>query len=335
MKNQIKYLPMILLFYLISCTKKVPPTPLPQTNCSNCNCPEMLDLRSTPLADTLHKTNSSPGCMITPNYVSMGKYGYVQPVVNPNNKYEIAFIRNENESFPHNSELCTYNFCTNQLNVITDNAKATPDWSVKNWIVFTGNDDQLWKVKSTGDSLIQLTNTGTFNNRPTWSPDGDKLVYFDASSPGKSRISHANGESYKILDFYINISLWLNNENIIYSSQGNNKLRKYNLEAETSQDIVAGLGLGGGRISVLENGNLNFDGHHGTYLYDNLNLILIDSNYRTFRNFSSQPIGDGKLLFHRLVQDTSGYEDCTIYSWSLLTLYDLETGSERQINFPE
>lgn len=51
-----------------------------------------------------------------------------------------------------------------------------PDWSpLGDWITFHMN-AQIYKIKTDGDSLTQLTFTGR-NFFPNWSPDGSKIVY--------------------------------------------------------------------------------------------------------------------------------------------------------------
>ncbi len=51
-----------------------------------------------------------------------------------------------------------------------------PKWSPKGeWVVFNML-SQIYKIKTTGDSLTQLTFIGR-NIRPNWSPDGNKIVY--------------------------------------------------------------------------------------------------------------------------------------------------------------
>ena len=52
-----------------------------------------------------------------------------------------------------------------------------PDWSPDGeWIAFVGPAKNIWKIKSNGDSLTQLT-SGRRTFFPDWSPDGAKIAY--------------------------------------------------------------------------------------------------------------------------------------------------------------
>ena len=97
------------------------------------------------------------------------------PCFNPNNTAEISLTVG-NISNPAGDNLYTLNLNTGQKTFLVNNVWYQPKWSVKNWIVFNRTDRQIWKIKSNGDSLTQLTFSNE-NYAPEWSPDGEKLVY--------------------------------------------------------------------------------------------------------------------------------------------------------------
>jgi WD40 repeat protein len=76
------------------------------------------------------------------------------------------------------SNLVKYNLLTHAFFTIIENPEfyAYPDISSTGWLLFTLNDSQLWKVKTNGDSLTQLTHNGA-NFEYTWSPDGERFIY--------------------------------------------------------------------------------------------------------------------------------------------------------------
>lgn len=69
-----------------------------------------------------------------------------------------------------------YNLLTSDAElVININSDFKPDWSVTDWLVFTSQ-NQIYKCKSNGDSLTQLTFEDR-NYNPTWSPDGSQIIF--------------------------------------------------------------------------------------------------------------------------------------------------------------
>jgi hypothetical protein len=111
-------------------------------------------------------------------------YTYFINSVNPENEFQIAFIKYTNNLFPRTqSELWVMDLCTQEKRYISNELLGGVDWSIKGWMVFTRKDLQLWKVKSSGDSLTQLTFEGV-NSSPSWNWDGSKILYRQPSDPG-------------------------------------------------------------------------------------------------------------------------------------------------------
>lgn len=100
------------------------------------------------------------------------KYNRSKPCSNPNDPGEFAYIKS-GDSY----EIRKYNLVTQLDEIIIEFPSwETPHWSIKNWIVF-GNGGQIYKCKSDGDSLIQLTFDGE-NHSPSWSPDGTNIIFW-------------------------------------------------------------------------------------------------------------------------------------------------------------
>lgn len=97
------------------------------------------------------------------------------PSTNPNNFDEFVCEYGSKKSLG-NAYVCTYNIRTKARKVIfSDLVDISPKWSKKNWILLSYN-DQLWKVRSDGSQLTQLTHKGDYNNYASWSPDGSKIA---------------------------------------------------------------------------------------------------------------------------------------------------------------
>lgn len=311
------------------------------TYCSNgIYCPEQYQLRSEPYPDTFHKSNKELQCIVSPQYEYLEEYTYNEPVLNPNNSFEFVFIREKPYEIQPTRELCIYNFCSNTTEVITDKVFYGVDWSKKNWLIFTGNDYQVYKIKANGDSLIQLTNTGDYSNYPKWSPSGEKFVYFDASSSGSfpMKIANTYGNHIDSIDFPMSSWEWLNENEIIYSNVGNTELRRYDLQNSMIETIVNQISIGpsGDHITV------NQDQEIYTQIDEGLirvglsgNIDFLDTNYRTYSSGYAEQLTDSKILLQRFITDTTYYEDCIVYSGTYISILDEETGEERRIKIPE
>jgi len=104
-------------------------------------------------------------------------FDYSYPCFNPNNAEQLAYYRYDNTKLDLGYELWVVDFCTGEQRKLADNAFYGLDWSVKDWLVYTATDQNIWKIKSDGDSLTQLTTSGSFNQFPKWNPTGEKFAY--------------------------------------------------------------------------------------------------------------------------------------------------------------
>lgn len=94
------------------------------------------------------------------------------PYFNPNNSNELLFV----EEFP-SSKLFTYNLITGAKNLIFEgNIISPPKWSRTDWILLNLSDASIWKIKSNGDSLTQLTYTGS-NYYGEWDAYGQRFIF--------------------------------------------------------------------------------------------------------------------------------------------------------------
>lgn len=106
---------------------------------------------------------------------------YLRPAFNPADADEFVYRAQDDPTQPTGrAGTWTYNRRTGVRRALlpaTTNWFLGPDWGRGGWVVFTGADNQLWKVKSNGDSLTQLTN-GAQTMHPHWSPDGQRIVAY-------------------------------------------------------------------------------------------------------------------------------------------------------------
>lgn len=121
-------------------------------------------------SDCLQSVNQITGneTVITPN-----KPYRNAPVANPANPAEFAYVGHDTNDV---SGIWKYNLLTGITTLILEiEVTWVPDWSIKDWLVF-GYEFQLYKCKSNGDSLLQLTFTGA-NYYPRWSADGERIIF--------------------------------------------------------------------------------------------------------------------------------------------------------------
>ena len=348
MKNKLIQLFALGVIIMLGACKKDPPldssNPLCPPDNQIDNCPQMFDARSEPLTGDFFKGMTNPiMCVTLPIFKLTDKYTYKDPIRNPKNPFEIAFLRFENGVQQGGaSDLMVYNFCTNSLKIIAGHVAYTPDWSVKDWIIYTGTNHQLYKVKSNGDSLTQLTYTGNFNNHARWNNDGTKYLYYDATlGPGKMRICHANGNPIIVLERYMQKWAWLNDEEIIHDKYittinqwAYSGIYKYNINSgnETHLSTIKATGVS---MFYINQNKIYFDGTDGLYFLENGNLTLIDSAYQSFGAGSIQPLANNLLLLNRVISDTTGFDSCIVYQRRFLSLFDINTKKERVIKIPE
>ena len=140
------------LLLLAACRESEIPTPEPQPE------PEPVvsyEAYLAPVEEAVYKEdlfNGSPGF---PTYWPQDQYVYWFPCFNPNDPYEIAYLRGEASNC--HEEVFVFSFRTGEAKRVATNACYNLDWSSTGWLIYTGVDRKIWKVKANGDSLTQLT----------------------------------------------------------------------------------------------------------------------------------------------------------------------------------
>jgi hypothetical protein len=182
----------LLLVGLTSCLDEPEfPVPVSQVPCQ---------VELTYLSET-----SCPNIDISPNIiydVEGPDTVYWRGTFSPNDPDEIALILYTPFENQPKRELWRFNLCTGERQFLADQVQTTPSWSVKDWIVFQREDAQVWKVKSNGDSLTQLT-FDRLNIRPIWHPGGEKILYWKRQNVlalGKLAIMDEQGQVIQELD---------------------------------------------------------------------------------------------------------------------------------------
>ncbi len=151
---KIKFSVLLICLFFLSC-KKDPPISPPvgnNTDCLNLSWTNISGIINWPGIDTVYNT----------------------PRFNPANANEIVYVKGITSA--NKSYVAKRNLNTGQETQIISDVWSKPDWSVKDWIVFNHADNQVWKIKSNGDSLTLLTTNMQEGFDALWSPDGNKIA---------------------------------------------------------------------------------------------------------------------------------------------------------------
>ncbi len=331
---------LIIAFVINSCRKdkeikQIPNIPIiPNDNCANA-----YDSRCKPY-DNLYMGTIATQCTFSPFTIFLDKYVYWHTCVNPNNPNEIVYLRREIGVQQGNDfDMFKFNFCTGENTLLTNHVAYSPNWSVKNWIIFTGKDLQLWKIKSNGDSLIQLTNTGNYNNEAKWNTNGTKYIYFDVSL-GNSILAVSN-ENGVILNTFPNVGSitgWLDSLNILNTS--NNNLMKTNVLSNNTEIFTP----------IIGRGYLEYDAKHQLLLGLKDSILFLKNFIFDLKTNSVNDIGqwndqsnirnahlglNNKFLIHLILKDTLTADPCKLNFRSHIAIMNIDGTNLKQVIFPE
>lgn len=81
---------------------------------------------------------------------------YLAPCFNPENSNEFIYVLDKPNDPTFSKQLWKYNLTTKEKSYITDNVWYYPKYGLDDWIFLNRFNQQIWKVKSNGDSLQPL-----------------------------------------------------------------------------------------------------------------------------------------------------------------------------------
>jgi hypothetical protein len=305
--------------------------------------PDIYESRSKLLSEEygqIYKGDLKPNCgniSSGANWRLTGKFSYYSPCTNPNDTLEFVYLRTENGvTGGDDHDMFIYNFATNTSRLIARHVAYSPDWSVKNWIIFTGQNRQLFKVKSNGDSLIQLTNSGNFNNDAKWSVNGNHFIYYDASVD-KMKIANSDGITERTIDIGIYKWSWGAENEIAYTYNSPFgtilHIMKLNLTTNISETIATISSSPAGAINY-RNGSIYLDSDNGICVFKDGNLSICSNSYKSFVGVFTQPIGNTYYLINRGIMVAS-QDSCLIKQSTFISVFNRFTSVERKIQIPE
>lgn len=118
-----------------------------------------------------------------------GKDGIVEMACDPNDKNVIYYTTLEHFNFNY---LYKYNRKTGLKTLLDKNVLMSVSANKNGWLVYVKYDKNIYKIKTNGDSLKQLTKKGTCLN-PAWNFEGNYVYYYDDGF-----ISYGGNKVYKL-----------------------------------------------------------------------------------------------------------------------------------------
>lgn len=298
------------------------------------NCPEMYDFRSKEYVDPYLGTlqTNFPG---SPQSIYPDSIGYLKPCANPSNPYEFCYFNVDySKSLSLKKDLYKYNFCSGRSSLIIANIYSYEvDWSIKDWILFTGESRDLWKIKSNGDSLTRLTNEGgSLQYDPKWNTDGSLFKW------SANKIADVNGKVQYSLPSNIGFIVdWYDKEHLLHITSGSKEVHKFNINSNESKVFAQ---MSEGFFNDYHKVNNEFLGvidsanHFKNFIYD------VNANQTTYLgeaflglSFRSTMIAqiDNRILLAQTLADTMTGTPSKINSRQHIAIMDKDGSNIRQI----
>ncbi|MDP1815414.1 MAG: hypothetical protein Q8K92_13280, partial [Leadbetterella sp.] len=160
-----------LLLFFCSCKKEIAPA-------YNSGCLSPYLSPSFP-ADDPNFECCNCGFDVQEIYSSAIPYDYYYPFFNPDNRNQIVYYRGDNtQSIFKGYEIWFLDFCTQKRQLLAKDALYGIELGANDWVFYTAINQNIYKIKSNGDSLTQVTFThGGYNRDPKLSPSGTQLLY--------------------------------------------------------------------------------------------------------------------------------------------------------------
>ncbi len=232
--------------------------------------PEQIPEEATPVSDTGFKCGDLPP---TPknfgwqDTLTNGNKCIHTFFFNPVNADEIIYIVNGDE-FGTN-KMFNYNIPSGTTTYLANVGNYLPRINSKGWIVYSDLDNNIWKIKSKGDSLTQLT-ADKHSFDPVWDYSGNYIYYFaEASGSVGSQLMKVSAGGQYVNSFpqdLANTAAFRKSDRILYQKVKNNtnvSVTLRNMQTSSETELISG-------PKESKSGQANFD---------NLGLDNTDENF--------------------------------------------------------
>jgi len=298
------------------------------------------DLYSTDSFDYV-KQPLDAGFFNVPYLFFKNNYLYASPVFNPNNPYEIIYVREDaTQNATLDNEIWKFSFCTGEATLIANNFYYNLDWGSNGWIIYTGTGHRIHKIKDNGDSLTALSTQSGYNRAGKWNPSA--TLYWN-NHEQEFLIKDKNGVTVSTV-LYLPID-WINDSIVLTLGTGNvfNTLNVFTGEMSLLNSTWVPPIQSRGYVLDKLNGccyvtKINGLGYMDYYLkYDLKGTNQVDTLanlYDSYR-YTGGDVTNNKIitLFGR-----REWADSTVNTQYLrlnILLMDLDATNERIVNIPE
>lgn len=260
------------------------------------------------VAEVPEDTTGEAECPLFPYYEgAQGGYtlqgdstSYVMPYFNPDNDQEFLYVKKG--YYALNSTIEKYNLQTSEHSVIyTGQIYSRPKWGKNDWIIFCPADENIWKVKSDGTNLTQITFSGGYFF-PEFNYTGDKIIVKHKDVNHTSYIMDLDGTLLDTIDFQVdNNSNWQHPNYLVTYSYDIIKI----IDVSTNSLVVSynypdALGLWGNVNWINENTIIwsERNGIHKSYMSLN-KIIRLNKICGTFFHNGTINSSKTKLIWER------------------------------------
>ncbi len=311
------------------CKEEIPTPPVPEPDYY---APHLLAITDTQLID-MPPRGAIPGV-----YISRG-LTYYSPCFNPNNPYEIAYVQGDSSTRLFEDGIYKFNFKTGKKQLLVPNAYPDlSDWGENGWLLYTGFDAQVWKVKENGDSATRLTNNPDFSQYAKWSPNQQYIVY---ATGQRINVMKPNGDIIKSINNFANGGIcWINDSIVNYDNYTN--IYTLNIFTEEKK-LIRDFGQVGvttwqspQKISYVTKNNGN--GYRGFFTKYDYSTGQTDT-IRQLYNSYTYGVGDYDYINHKLIgivrrSTWVANNNPHRYAWLDLILIDTKMHDEKIIKIP-
>lgn len=260
------------------------------------------------------------------------------PKFNPNNDNEFVYLK---RPYYDLWELYTYNLISKEKKLLhTGIIWYQPQWGKNDWILFCQNDENIYKIKSNGDSLIKLTNLNNLHH-PIWNYDGTKFLAFTRASNLFSLLFDANGNIIDTVYFGQTSNSNFQNPNYIVSNVDQNVLF-FNMNTNSLEFQYDYSGFTGSTVFNSSGGGSIFWLNNTTVIYSNIKGLnrlsipeLTNENFKISCNSKIYQFGDinnskTKMIWSR--GDFTQIDECTLKYKTRIYLMDIDGNNEQEID---